>query len=118
MSTREHIIFLSPTYKKRARIKSLRRVLIFADSTFNQLFPRKEIQPTPSKSVQFSKKAQMKMKEYFLSEHDLNYVLAHGEQTKPNWYIGKYHGYEIGVIVKEIGENSTLILTCWKNERR
>jgi hypothetical protein len=66
----------------------------------------------------FSRYTYAKMREYALTEADIQDVFAHGEAVKANMLIRTSATFTIGLIYRyDITQQAYIILTCWKRKR-
>ena len=69
--------------------------------------------------VSFTKNAQVKMKQWGLSEGDCLDVYHHGSVVKQNMMVRKHNGYEVGIwFFADRVTGKAIISSAWKRGRR
>jgi hypothetical protein len=72
-----------------------------------------------SGEVSFTKNAQVKMKQWGLSEGDCLDVYYHGSIEKQNMMVRKHNGYEVGIwFFADRVTGKAIISSAWKRRRR
>ena len=72
-----------------------------------------------SGEVSFTKNAQVKMKQWGLSEKDAIDVYYHGSIVKDNMMVRKHNGYEVGIwFFTDQVTGKPVISSVWKRARR
>ena len=67
----------------------------------------------------YTRKCTQQMKDWQLSEKDVDDVFRHGEITRENTMVRKYNGYEIGMYYfRDTKSGSYIVTAVWKRERR
>ena len=74
---------------------------------------------TPSQQLVFTRKCIQQMKDWHLSEKDIDDVFRHGEKTRENTMVRKYNGYEIGMYsFRDKKRGNHIVTSVWKRDRR